>query len=205
MMRFMKEQPPALLPLLRSRSHGEMLAWLYLHPESEYSTTDLARLVGVSQTTVSREADRLVDAGLVAERRHGRLRLLRAAAETVVTRPLTELLAVTFGPLPVLTDALRGVRGIDEAHIYGSWAARYHGQAGPVPRDVDVLVVGDADEDEDELFESARGTEARLGREVNIRRVSAARWREPPADDAFLASLRSRPLIRLNLDGATTR
>lgn len=35
-----------------------------------------------------------------------------------------------------------------EVWIYGSWAARYAQQPGPVPGDSDVLVVGTADADE---------------------------------------------------------
>ncbi|MCG5215405.1 winged helix-turn-helix domain-containing protein [Streptosporangium sp. KLBMP 9127] len=91
-----------LLPLLRSNAVGELLAWLYLHPEGEYSTTDLAARVGASQSTVSREADRFFDAGLTVERRHGNLRLIRADTDTIVAKPLTDLLAVTFGPAAIL-------------------------------------------------------------------------------------------------------
>ncbi|MFG1960096.1 hypothetical protein [Nonomuraea sp. NPDC049028] len=47
-----------------SNAVGELLAWLYLHPEKEYSTTDLAAWTGTSQSTVSREADRFAAAGL---------------------------------------------------------------------------------------------------------------------------------------------
>jgi DNA-binding transcriptional ArsR family regulator len=193
----MKVSPPTLLPLLRSRAHGELLAWLYLHPGSEYSTTDLARLVGLSQATASREADRLLGAGLVEERRLGRMRLLRAAAETILTRPLTDLLAVTFGPLPVLAELLAGVEGIAEAYIYGSWAARYAGDPGPLPRDIDVLVAGTVDPDD--VYDAARAAETRLGREVNVTLVTAARWAEP-GDDPFLTGLRRRPLVRLNTE-----
>jgi DNA-binding transcriptional ArsR family regulator/DNA-binding XRE family transcriptional regulator len=196
----MKEPPPPLLPLLRSQTHGELLAWLFLHPEREFSTSDLARLVGVSQPTVSRDATELVKAGLLTERRHGRLRLLRAAGETAVARPLTDLLAVTYGPLPVLTRALSQLDGVEEAYIYGSWAARYQGEPGAVPRDVDVLVVGDADEDE--LYEAARKTQTILGREVNVRRVTTRQWEDERGDDPFLTTVRNRPLVRLSLRGA---
>jgi DNA-binding transcriptional ArsR family regulator len=195
-MRFMRVSPPTLLPVLRSRAHGELLAWLYLHPTAEYSTVELAKLVGVSQATVSREADRLLGAGLVEERRRGRMRLLRAAADNILTRPLTDLLAATFGPLPVLTELLADIPGIADAHIYGSWAARYLGEAGPLPRDIDVLIVGDADPDD--VYDAARAAETRLGREVNVSFVTAARWAEPDGDP-FLAGLRLRPLVRLDI------
>jgi hypothetical protein len=36
-----------------------------------------------------------------------------------VSRPLTDLLAVTYGPLPVLADLLADVAGVSAAFIYG--------------------------------------------------------------------------------------
>lgn len=186
----------ALLPLLRSAFQGELLAWLFLHQGEEFSATDLASRFGVSLATASREADRLTKAGLLVERRMGNLRLLRANLDTPVARPLTDLLAVTYGPLAVLGDLLSDVRGVDEAHIYGSWAARYRGEPGPVPRDIDVLAVGNADDDD--LYDVARIAEQRLGREVNIHRVTSADWRGSP-DDPFLKSVRSRPTVQLDL------
>lgn len=190
----MKESPPELLPLLRSRAHGELLAWLYLHPDVEYSTSQLANRVRLSQSTVSREADRLVEAGLVLERRVGRNRMLRAATDTILARPLTDLLAVTFGPLPVLSKLLAAVPGVEEAHIYGSWAARYAGDPGPLPRDIDLLVVGDADPDD--VYDAARAAETRLAREVNVSLVTPERWAAADGDP-FLSEIRRRPMVSL--------
>ncbi|MEV4751049.1 hypothetical protein AB0K21_32190 [Streptosporangium sp. NPDC049248] len=190
----MRATPPLLLPLLRSNAVGELLAWLYLHPENEYSTIDLAVRTGASQSTVSREADRFAAAGLTRERRHGNLRLIRADTDTIVAKPLTDLLAVTFGPLAVLPPLLHSISGIDEAYLYGSWAARYANQAGPPPRDVDVLIVGSADDDE--LYDAARTAERVLDREVNINRISPTSW-NVDLDDPFVASLRSKPLCSL--------
>jgi DNA-binding transcriptional ArsR family regulator len=196
MFQIMKQAPPVLLPILRSGLQGEMLAWLFLHPEQEFSLTELARRFGVSRATVMREADRFAAAGLVADRRQGNLRFIRARTDNIVAGPLAELLAVTYGPTAVLGELFASVPGVDEAYVYGSWAARYRGQGGDVPHDVDVLVVGDADDDD--LYDAARAAERRLGREVSVRRVSARAWRES-ASDPFLASVRSRPLVRLEL------
>lgn len=179
-----------LLPLLRSPLLGELLAWLYLHPDEKYSVTELARKLQTSQSTVSREADRLAGSGLVRVERRGNLRLLQADPANPLTRPLTEILALTYGPAAVLADLLPTLAGVEEAYIFGSWAARYAGEAGPPPHDIDVLVIGDADEDD--LADVARTAERRLGREVNIHRVSAEAWRSN-SDDPFLTSVRSRP------------
>ncbi len=34
--------------------------------------------------------------------------------------------------------------GVQEAFVFGSWAARYMGEPGAAPRDIDVVVIGDA-------------------------------------------------------------
>lgn len=184
------QAPSRLMPLLRSQLLGELLAWISLHPEVSYSVTELAQRLGVSASTVSREADRLVDAGLVREVRRGNLRLLQFESGNPLARALTELMALTYGPAPVLAELLPAVDGVAEAYIFGSWAARYAGEAGPPPRDVDVLVVGDADDDE--LADVASKAERLLGREVNVHRVSSSAWHSD-ADDPFLTSVRSRP------------
>jgi hypothetical protein len=195
----MRSGPPPLLPLLRSRVQGDLLALLFLHPNRDYSLTEAAALIGASVKTVHTEASRLIAAGFVRDSRRGNVRLLRAVTTTAVSRPLTDLLAVTYGPLPVLNDLLAGVEGITHAFIYGSWAARYLGEPGPIPGDVDVLVVGTADPDD--LDEIARAAQNRLGRPVDIRRIRPAAWASPDSADPFLASVRERPLVELRVPG----
>lgn len=193
----MRSSPPPLLPLLRSRVQGDLLALLYLHPDRDYSLTEAAALIEASVKSVHTEASRLITAGFVRDSRRGNVHLIRAVTDSPVSRPLTDLLAVTYGPLPVLNDLLAGVEGITHAFIYGSWAARYLGEPGPVPGDVDVLVVGTADPDD--LDEIARATQHRLGRPVDIRRIRPAAWASPDPADPFLVSVRERPLLQLRV------
>lgn len=192
---------PSLLPLLRSQMQGDLLALVMLHPEREFSLTELAGLLGASHTSVLREVDRLVGGGILRDRRVGRTRLVAGRTDTAVAAPLTELIAATYGPLPVLSEALAGFAGVREAYIYGSWAARYTGEPGPPPADVDVLVVGDPDPDA--LFDLAENASRRLLREVSVHRVSEQAW-AADTDDPFLTSVRDRPLVRLDL-GQETR
>lgn len=191
----MRSAPPALLPILRSQVAGDLLALLYLHPQAEYSVTEVADAIRANANTVHYEAGKLAEAGLIHARKRGNLRLIRAVTDSLLARPLTDLLAVTYGPLPVMTELLAGVPGIEEAHIYGSWAARYQGEPGPLPADVDVLVIGTPDPDDlDEVSEQAQRT---LRRPVNIRRIRPETWRDPDPADPFLRSVRSRPLVNV--------
>jgi predicted nucleotidyltransferase len=193
----MENNPSWLLPLLRSRVTGALLALLYLHPDRDYSLAEAGKVIGASPKVMSTEADRLVTSGLVLETRRGRARLLRAETGGPVSRPLADLLAATYGPLPVLNDLLSGVAGVEAAYIYGSWAARYLGEPGSVPHDVDVLVIGTADEDD--LYDIARKAESRLGREVNISVISPEYWETPQPTDSFMRHVRERPLVKLEL------
>ena len=194
----MEKLPSALLDLLRSRTQGDLLALLFLHPEQEYSLTEAAGLIGASVRVVHTEADRLVASGLVHDRRRGNLRLLQADTDNFLARPLTDLLVVTYGPLPVLTDLLRGVPGVEHAFIFGSWAARYLGETGPIPNDIDLLIVGDIPLTE--LHRIATDAEGLLHREVNPHRVRPEVWANPPENDPFYTFLKQRPLVEIQVN-----
>ena len=88
--------------------------------------------------------------------------------------------------------------GIAEAYVYGSWAARWHGEVGPAPGDVDVLIVGTPDREA--VYDALDGIDSTLGREVNVTFASPERWSS--AEETFLAALRDRPLVPLTLGHA---
>lgn len=145
-----------------------------------------------------------MDANLLTGTRVGRSVVVRPAADNPATVPLRQLLVVTYGPVLFLERALSGLEGIAEAHVYGSWAARWHGEVGPAPGDVDVLVVGTPDRDA--VYDALGGIDSALGREVNVTFVSPERWAS--GDETFVTALRDRPLVRLELasrNGAAAR
>ena len=54
----MQRAVPSLAPILRSDVQGRILAELLIDPARELSSADLARRIGVSSSTISREIDR---------------------------------------------------------------------------------------------------------------------------------------------------
>jgi predicted nucleotidyltransferase len=185
-----KASAPPLLPLLRSRLQAEVLTLVLLNPDQEWSLTGLASRIGASVSSVQREITRAEQAGVVASRRLGNVRLVKAA-DSPLTVPLTELLLRSFGPRQVLAEELGGVGGIETAYLFGSWAARYAGETGRAPADLDVLVIGAPDRDE--LDDAAQRATGRLAREVNVTIRSSAWWRE--GTDGFHADVTRRPLV----------
>ena len=183
-----------LLPILRSQTQGELLALLFLNPDKEFTLSDAARKIGVSIPGLHHEAVRLIEAGILRERREGRNRLIRAEENSRIAPALTDLLALTFGPLPVLERELAGISGISEGYIFGSWAARYSGISGAIPNDIDVLIVGTTSLES--LDEASGRAEKALMREVNVRRVSTKEWSE---GSPFITTIKKNPHVRLNL------
>jgi predicted nucleotidyltransferase len=189
-LRVMQTQGPPLLPLLRSRLQAELLTLVLLHPGREWTLTELAGLAGASVATAQREVARAEQTGVITSRRLGNTRLV-TAADSPLTEPLTELLLRSFGPRQVLADELATIDGIDAAYLFGSWAARYTGEPGRPPADIDLLVIGRPDRDT--LEDAAERASRRLAREVNTTIRSLDWWHA--GDDVFHRQLTTRPLV----------
>jgi hypothetical protein len=183
-------QPPPLLPLLRSRLQADILALVLLNPDREWTLTELATHVGAAVSSAQREVDRAEQTGVLASRRLGAARLVKAA-RSPLTGPLTELLLKSFGPRQVIAEELAGIEGIGEAYIFGSWAARYAGEEGRPPADIDVLVLGAPDRDA--LYDAAQRARRSLAREVSVTIRSLDWWRT--GHDGFRTQLTARPMV----------
>jgi DNA-binding transcriptional ArsR family regulator len=191
-----RQPAPSLLPILRSQQQGEILALLLGDPDLELSLTEIAARTGVPHPSVYREIQRADQAGLVTSRKVGNTRLVRANTASPYHAGLAEVLTRAFGVPAVLAEALRDVSGIAAAYIYGSWAARYEGQAGQRPvGDIDVLVLGEPNRDQ--LYAAFSTAEQRLARPVQAT-IRDRAWLES-GSGAFHDTITSRPLVRLAL------
>jgi len=94
---------------------------------------------------------------------------------------LQQLVLKTSGLRDVLERALRNIRGIDLAFVFGS-LARSNGKASS---DVDLMVIGGAGLRA--LAPALRKASAEIGREINPHTYSTAEWRKKRrAYNAFL-------------------
>ncbi len=191
----MKTDAPPLLPIFRSEGQARLLAHLYLRPERATTLSALARELGLSHTTLSREADKLERAGLIRSERVGNQRRLYPNEESVYFPALRDLLLRAFGPVPLLERSLRRTDGVEKAFLYGSWAARYLGEAGDAPNDLDLVVVGSPRRSA--LARIARDLEHQLGYEINPTVVPVEEWEA--RNSGFLQSVARGPLVELDL------
>lgn len=129
-----------LADLLFGAYRRDALGLLLLHPDSALHVREIARVIGKSPGTVSRELDRLADAGILLRRPIGNLVQYQANGRCPIYEELRSILKKTAGLADVLRTALEALAGsIRVAFVYGS-VARGDERSGS---DLDIMVIGD--------------------------------------------------------------
>lgn len=189
----MRATAPPLLPIFRSQLQGELLALVLADPDRRWTIDELADRTGEPYQTVATEVRRLQKADLLEATTIGRTKLLSANEANPYLQPLSQLATMAFGPPIVIGEEFASVDGIEAIYVYGSWAARYQGEPGPAPNDIDVLVIGHPDRDA--AYDAARRAQQRLGREVNVTQRTRKQW--DTATDGFSEQVRSSPMVEV--------
>ncbi|WP_423919707.1 winged helix-turn-helix domain-containing protein [Candidatus Poriferisodalis sp.] len=193
----MSRSAPALVPLFRSDQQLRILGVLFAGAEDELSIGELAERADVAQATASREVARLEEHGLVVSRTIGRNRLVRPNWSLPWALELRSILMQTVGVVGRLGEAISGVGGVDSAFVFGSWAARYRGEPGPYPKDVDVVVVGGAELRS--IRQACRKVERNLHVEINPIVIDRAIW-DSRTPEPFIAQIKEQPLVPILLE-----
>ena len=186
---YMRTGAPLLAPIFRSDGQARLLSALLLAGD-ELSVTDVAERADLAYPTAHREVARLIEAGILVERRVGRTRLIRGNPDSPLAAPLREILTVVSGPVVLLAEEFGRIDGIQSAFLYGSFAARLRGVEGPAPHDIDVMVVGTPDVDA--VYEACTRVEAAVHRPVNPTILSSEEFK---AESGFLDMVRSNPNV----------
>ncbi|MDQ6837604.1 MAG: winged helix-turn-helix domain-containing protein [Actinomycetota bacterium] len=191
----MRTSAPAAAPIFRSDQQMRLLGALFTPDHPEWSVTELAALSKVAVATASREVERLEEHGIVSSRMVGRTKLVAANWSLPWAEALQTILAHAVGVPALLAAALKSVHGITEAWIYGSWAARFCGQPGPPPKDIDVVVVGHIPDGA--VASALHAAERQLGKEINPLPLTAHDWESA---DPLIEEIKANPRVPIDLD-----
>ena len=192
---------PSLLPIFRSQQQAELLALILSDSAAEFTLTELVKRTGVPYPSIHREIERATAAGLVTSRNVGRTRLIRANATSPYFVGLSDVLAKAFGVPWIFGRELCGIAGINQAFVYGSWAARFSGESGVRPvGDIDLLVLGEPDRDA--LYAALGRVEIRLGRPVQVS-IRRQHWLTH-GHGSFHDTIARRPLVPIDFTQADT-
>lgn len=187
----MNNDPTVVLPVFRSPSQIKILGHLLVNAGRSFTIPQIVEATGVSQPTVWREVDRLRRAGILTSVRVGRSELLQADESSTFFPELQSLALKLMGPAVMLRERLANIPGVEEAWVFGSWAARYLGENGAPPADIDLVVVGDVEPDV--IDDAAEPLQHVFGLPVSSVVVSRREWAS--ARSGFLRQIKSRPMV----------
>lgn len=147
--------------LIKSKTRAAILRLFFDHTQDEYYLRQIEQLIGYSVGNIRREMTTLAADGLFLIRPIGKIRLYRLNKEYPLYNEIKSIIRKTIGIEAGLKAILSGVRGIDFAFIYGSFAEGKEKSSS----DVDVIIIASARPKEIKplLFEY----QSKIAREIN--------------------------------------
>jgi predicted nucleotidyltransferase len=169
------------------------LAWLFSHPEERFFVRQLASLLRVDSTNLSRELARLKDLGLVRGHREGQQKYFQVDPGSPIYPELQALVRKTAGAAPLLRQALEPLRDrLIAAFLYGSSA---QGRV-TADSDIDLMIIGDVSLAE--VLEAVGPYQELLGREINPSIYPLAEFQDRISHaHPFLSTVMTGPKISL--------
>lgn len=194
-LQIVKPENAALSPILRSDTQGMILAQLFMNPGDDFSISELARQANTSAPTAMREVDRLLESQLVIQRTVGRARLIQVNTKQELHDAIRKIVAFSYGPAAVLPAALYGIEGLEQAFLYGNYAAYLKRQQASDSPEIDLLLVGYVNRIE--ASNAAKRVEGYLERGINVNFVGSQEWETSSSD--FVCHVKGRSLFQLSL------
>ena len=191
----MKPEKAALSPILRSDTQGMILAQLFMNPTDDFSISELARQANTSIPTAQREVQRLLESQLVTQRTIGRAKLIQVNTKHELHDAIRKLIAYSYGPAAVLPAALYGIEGLEQAYLYGNYAAYLKKEKPSDSPEIDLLLVGYVNRIE--ASNAAKRVETYLDRAVNVKFVGSQEWETSSSD--FVEEVKKNSLVQLSL------
>jgi predicted nucleotidyltransferase len=169
---------------LRSKARQRLLAYYFGNPTARLHLRDLAERLDIDPANLSKELQRLGTEGLFRSEVSGRQKYFQLNPEYPLFAEVRSIVSKTVGAAALIARSLKKIQGIEEAHLYGSFASNQQDAVS----DIDVLVIGVPRADA--LAEVVRKLERRLGRDINYTVLTRKEFEARRArKDAFLENV----------------
>jgi predicted nucleotidyltransferase/predicted transcriptional regulator with HTH domain len=187
-----------LFNLDKSSLRAKVLVYFFTNPSARLYVREMAKILGVDATNLSKELSRLEKAGVFIAQTKGNQKYFSINEKCPFYSELVSIVLKTIGAEGGLRSLLAEVENIDCSFIYGSFAdGTEHAES-----DIDLLIIGNPDEDK--LLEKIELFEKELGREINYNVYSPVEFKKRlAAKDSFIVNVVSRKKIMLKgvIDG----
>lgn len=180
------------LQLTKSRLRQKTLSYYFTNPTKRLYLRQAASILKEDPGNLSKEFSRLEKEGVFIAERLGNQKYFYLNERYPLYGELKSILFKTIGVEGQLKEIIEKIKGVRLAFIYGSYAANKENASS----DVDLLIVGEPDEDI--VLKEIESAEQALGREINYNIYPVKELKEKlKRKDNFITNLFKRPKIML--------
>jgi len=178
---------------LRSKLRRNLLAYFSTNPHARHYVRELARVLEVDPTNLSRELTRRSREGLFRSEIKGNQKYFGLNRDYPLYEEVRRIIFKTVGVTGELRQALKDIKGLEEGYLYGSFAKQT--QIDPVS-DIDILLIGKPNAEELEAAMSR--LEKQFRREINYTLLSPQEFKQRrKRGDPFLEDVWRKKKINL--------
>ncbi len=151
---------------LRSKVAVKLLDYYFLNPDSQHHINELARILELDPKNTETKLKEFEKKGIFKSEFRGKERYFYLAKNSSLLEHYRQIFLKTYGIEKRLKDAMRDIKGIQKAYIFGSYASNSMDSSS----DIDILTVGT--HSVLELQRLIAKLQKDTGREVNVTNLS---------------------------------
>lgn len=171
---------------------NKVLGYYFLNPKARHYVGELARLIKVDPDNLSRKMLELKKEGLFLRESEGKNRFFILNDKFPLLQEYKNIYEAKYGVVESLKAALKGVIGLKEVYIFGSYTKGNFEEGS----DIDLLVIGS--HDHIKISRALSVLEKRWHREINIVDFSENDFVKKMKDkDFFLENIFSGKTIKI--------
>ena len=174
---------------LRSKITQKILGHFVLEEESEMYLNEMCRRFGVDRGNLVRKLRELEKEGVLRSDWKGNQRYYRLNPAFALLKEYKKIILKTVGFEHLLRQALRRIRGVKKAVLFGSYARDRMDPSS----DLDLLVVGN--HDTIDLQREIARLQKEVGREINVISMGSAEYERKGRGDPLLRSILQRERV----------
>jgi predicted nucleotidyltransferase len=150
-----------IVSIFRSKTRQRLFRLYFSNPDGEYYLRELERLLETPVSMIRKELLRLEAEGMFLSRKRGNLTYFYLNKSYPLFEELKSMVFKTVGIQGSVGKILDGLKGVEKAFIYGSYAR----DEANASSDIDLFILGNVNEDA--LVRELRTLEKDLQREIN--------------------------------------
>lgn len=174
---------------LKSKETKAVLQYLFLHEDAELYVNEMARKFSLDDGNLSRKLKQLAQEGILKCRESANSCYYSLNRKYPLLKEYKGIVLKTIGFEQKLREALSGVKGIEQAFIFGSYAKGSMDTAS----DIDLLVVGG--HNTLALQRAIAVIQKKMDREINVISMGSKEYQEKLEKDPFVKSLADKKKV----------